>query len=113
MSIKYTAGTRCGVFIISNIVIIRISASGITANNNELYSNIVLPPTVSLKEGEEVYIITPLMSNAWVPSGIDVYINFNSENKSPILRFTNAENVSNCVIVGYFAFPASLFDITH
>ena len=52
------------------------------------------------------------MSNAWVPNGIDVYINFNSENKSPVLRFTNSESVSNCIIVGYFAFPASLFDIS-
>ena len=109
---KYTAGTRCGVFIISDIVIIRISATGLTANNNELYSDIVLPPGVSLKNNESAYIITPLMSNAWVPNGIDVYMDFSSGRQSPILRFTDKKNVSNCVIIGCFTFPASLFDIT-
>ena len=77
-----------------------------------LNGNIVLPPIVSLKESEEAYIITPLISNTWIPNGTIAYINFNSESKSPTLRFSNLESVSNCVIIGYFTFPASLFDIS-
>lgn len=106
---KTLSGHGCVLYYNDFSALIRINMSNISVASDDILSGFSLPDGAT--PILDIYILLPIMTGGWTPTGQIAYINISTGQSQATIRY-NGDQVNNAVISGYYPIPRDLLSIT-